>query len=146
MSDYIIQSGTLESIANAIREKKGTTDLIPVTSLASEISSIESGSNANIVYGSINTNKTQTIRIAGIPRTPISICIAATHQTAKYISSVGRFDLDGTGIGVYKATLYSSYGLLNINVTYDENAQTVTLKSSTTTNLFYGDNSYSITY
>ena len=43
MSEYIIQRETLESIANAVREKKGTTDLIPVTSLASEISSIESG-------------------------------------------------------------------------------------------------------
>ena len=43
MSEYIIQRETLESIANAVREKKGTTGLIPVSSLASEISSIESG-------------------------------------------------------------------------------------------------------
>lgn len=43
MSEYIIQRETLESIANAVREKKGTTGLIPVSSLASEILSIESG-------------------------------------------------------------------------------------------------------
>lgn len=43
MSEYLIQHETLESIADAIREKKGTTDLIPVESLAEEIASIEAG-------------------------------------------------------------------------------------------------------
>lgn len=46
MSEYLIQSETLTGIADAIREKKGTTDLIPVTELASEIASIEAGGGA----------------------------------------------------------------------------------------------------
>lgn len=37
---YIIQEETLVSMADAIRAKKGTTDAIPVTSLAAEIESI----------------------------------------------------------------------------------------------------------
>lgn len=146
MSDYIIQSGTLESIGNAIREKKGTTDLIPVTSLASEILSIGDGGSANIVYGTINVNKKQTITIAGIPRTPISITIMASHQTEKMIISVGKIDTDNTGIGVYKAIMYSTYGLLSISVSYDENTQTVTLSSSNKTHLFTGSNDYSVIY
>ena len=51
MSEYIIQRETLESIANAVREKKGTTDLIPVSSLASEILSIESGGGGEQTTG-----------------------------------------------------------------------------------------------
>lgn len=102
--------------------------------------------SADIVYGSISTNKKRTISIAGILRTPISISIMSTHQTAKMITSVGRVDPDNTGIGVYKARIYSAYGLLTINVTYDENAQTVTLSSSSTTNLFSGNYYYSVVY
>lgn len=44
MSDkYVINKSTLEGIGNAIRNKKGTSDLIPVSDLASEIASIPSG-------------------------------------------------------------------------------------------------------
>lgn len=41
MSEYLIQFETLKEIADAIREKKGITNSIPVPSLASEIRSIE---------------------------------------------------------------------------------------------------------
>ena len=41
MSEYLIQSETLKEIGDAIREKKGITNSIPVPSLASEIRSIE---------------------------------------------------------------------------------------------------------
>jgi hypothetical protein len=43
MSEYLIQDTTLTGIADAVREKKGSTDLIPVTSLAEEIKNLPSG-------------------------------------------------------------------------------------------------------
>jgi hypothetical protein len=44
MSEYLIQDTTLKNIANALREKKGSTDLILVTNLAEEIKNLPSGS------------------------------------------------------------------------------------------------------
>ena len=43
MSKYVIDGSTLTSIGNAIREKTGGTESIPVTDLATSISAIESG-------------------------------------------------------------------------------------------------------
>ena len=43
MSKYLINDTTLQSIADAIRAKKGTTEPVAVNSFASEISSIEAG-------------------------------------------------------------------------------------------------------
>lgn len=43
MSKYVIDGSTLTSIGNAIREKTGGTESIPVTDLATSIASIESG-------------------------------------------------------------------------------------------------------
>ena len=40
---YLIEEATLTGIANAVREKKGTTDLIQVSNLATEISNIQGG-------------------------------------------------------------------------------------------------------
>lgn len=48
---YAIDKATLDGIGNAIREKKGTTEPIPVTSLADEIASIEGASTSNTVGG-----------------------------------------------------------------------------------------------
>ena len=45
----IINKNVLTDIGNAIRNKKGTTDLIPATSMASEIESIETGSVGDLV-------------------------------------------------------------------------------------------------
>jgi hypothetical protein len=44
MSEYLIQDTTLISIADALREKTGKSDLIPVTNLAEEIKNLPSGS------------------------------------------------------------------------------------------------------
>ena len=43
MSKYVIDGSTLTSIGDAIREKTGGTESIPVTDLATNIASIESG-------------------------------------------------------------------------------------------------------
>lgn len=48
---YAIDKSTLEAIANAIRAKKGTTEPIPVSSLASEIESICVGPELTIRAG-----------------------------------------------------------------------------------------------
>ena len=40
---YLIEEATLTGIADAVREKKGTTDLIQVSNLATEISNIQGG-------------------------------------------------------------------------------------------------------
>jgi hypothetical protein len=46
MSKYLIENTTLKGIADAIREKKGTSDPVAVSDFASEISSIEGGGGA----------------------------------------------------------------------------------------------------
>lgn len=46
MSDYLIQSGTLEAIANAIRAKKGTTNAMTPAQMAAEIAEISGVENA----------------------------------------------------------------------------------------------------
>lgn len=43
MAEYLIQDSTLTAIGNAIREKKLTNSMIPVTSMADEILSIQGG-------------------------------------------------------------------------------------------------------
>lgn len=43
MSEYLIQGATLTAIADAIREKEGTTDAIPAADMAARIEAIESG-------------------------------------------------------------------------------------------------------
>ncbi len=48
MSKYVIDGSTLTSIGNAIREKTGGTESIPVTDLATNIASIESGGGVAI--------------------------------------------------------------------------------------------------
>lgn len=48
---YVIERSTLEDIANAIREKKGTTDNILVSNLADEITSIVTGGGNVIKAG-----------------------------------------------------------------------------------------------
>jgi hypothetical protein len=53
MAKYVIDENTLKGIGDAIRAKKGTSDPIPVPSLASEISSIESGGSTNTYNGTI---------------------------------------------------------------------------------------------
>ena len=40
---YLIEEATLTGIADAVREKKGTSDLIQVSNLATEISNIQGG-------------------------------------------------------------------------------------------------------
>ena len=47
---YSIDKSTLDGIGNAIRSKKGTTEPIPVTSLADAIASIKSGSEESKEY------------------------------------------------------------------------------------------------
>ena len=56
MAEYIIQDTTLTAIADSIREKTGSSDLIPVPDMASLISNIEAGGfkfNGNTVYGGV---------------------------------------------------------------------------------------------
>lgn len=48
MSKYVIDGSTLTSIGNAIREKTGGTESIPVTDLATSIASIEAGKEIKI--------------------------------------------------------------------------------------------------
>lgn len=47
MSDYLIQSGTLEAIANAIRAKKGTTNAMTPAQMADEIAGISGVENVD---------------------------------------------------------------------------------------------------
>ena len=46
MAEYIVQDTTLTAIADAVRAKKGTTEPIALTDLATEIESIQSGSGS----------------------------------------------------------------------------------------------------
>ena len=45
---YLIEEATLTGIADAVRGKKGTSDLIPVSNLATEIANIQGGSGEYI--------------------------------------------------------------------------------------------------
>lgn len=51
MSEMLIKQETLTDIANAIRAKRGTTELIPVVSLANEIESIENSNKVRLFVG-----------------------------------------------------------------------------------------------
>ena len=64
MSKYAIESTTLTAIGDAVREKTGTEDLIPVPQLASKILGITGGGSSG---GGVNVNgelKTVTAKTA----------------------------------------------------------------------------------
>lgn len=56
MAEYVIQDETMETIADAIRSKKGKSGLIPTTSMAAEILSIESAPAVQTKTGSFTTD------------------------------------------------------------------------------------------
>lgn len=60
MSSYIIQSGTLTDIANAIRSKAGTSSSIATEDMASSILAIPSGGGTSPVYTTLWTNSAPT--------------------------------------------------------------------------------------
>lgn len=60
MAKVFIEETTLTNIGNAIRDKEGSSELIPVTDMATRIAAIESGGGAEITELSITTNGTYT--------------------------------------------------------------------------------------
>lgn len=60
MPKVFIEETTLTAIGNAIREKEGTTELVPVNDMATRISAIETGSDPIIESLEITSNGTYT--------------------------------------------------------------------------------------
>ena len=62
MAKYFIDETTLTDIADAIREKKGTSDKLDPSTFASEISGITAGSSVEIEEKTVTpTEETQTV-------------------------------------------------------------------------------------
>lgn len=72
--DYLIKRETLDNIANAIRDKKGTTELIKAEDMASEIASISSGGGEVVALTNMQS-KTATNLAFKCEKKPICVFI-----------------------------------------------------------------------
>ena len=138
MSEYLIQSETLTGIADAIRAKKGTTDLIPVQNLASEIASIE-GSGGG---GTGGTNKLALlVGTQDATNNPYEITAEDLAGATEILERTfqGRTGLKGIEIPetVISIGSYAFYECGNLtSVTFGENSQLTTIGNRA----FYGCN------
>lgn len=84
MSEYLIQGETLTNIADAIREKKGTSDVILVSAFADEISTIETGGGGG--GGNMLTANTEEEMLALITEENIGQFIYYNGVTGTYVN------------------------------------------------------------
>ena len=114
--DSSVLDAGLKAIADAIREKGGTSDAIAFSAMAEAIAAIEAG-GGNIAYGTITPSSTGTAvtithNLGAVPTTGIFIKMtndAASNTTDMY----GLFQSPDTGIGIY--SYKSSISLRNVN-------------------------------
>lgn len=130
MVEYKIKSDTLTAIADAIREKEGSTDFIPVTDMAARISTIKTGGEiTSYLWRNVVGNNTQVMNLSADSDilTELynngSFYVTVSDQNAKvaYKANVfrqGRYNStleDGfRGIGYYSTDI--------INVDYSSSA------------------------
>ena len=93
MAEYLIQDTTLTAIADAVRAKKGTTEPIALTDLATEIESIQSG-------GGSDSNK---------------LALVVGKQSADNLYEITKEDLYGI-TEIRSESFYSCSGLTSIAI------------------------------
>lgn len=116
MSDYLIQSGTLEAIANAIRTKKGTSNTMTPAQMAAEIAGITTVENvewhqcpeavrrylAAVDYSGVDYTQTQIETYAPTPAAPATNTkpIGQAVGGKTYYNSIpnGNTPFAGTGV------------------------------------------------
>lgn len=97
---YLIEEATLTGIADAVREKKGTTDLIQVSNLATEISNIQGGGTVEELTITSNGTYNPPAGIDGfapvvvnVPQDGAPTAIELTFQgDCSYLFYYGNFD------------------------------------------------------
>lgn len=97
MSERLIQVSTLTEIADAIRDKKGTVNPIPVSSYASEIATIETGGGQsdkpfNLVSYFRGT-LTEVDDVNGVIQSVGAFWSSSANYMSSYSSNVGVFSL-----------------------------------------------------
>lgn len=98
MNEYLIQDTTLENIANAIREKTGKSEPIPVTNLAEEIKNLPSGSTdfakqvLERTVTTITAKDLEELGLTSIGKNAFTKCVRLTSVEISYsITSIGDY-------------------------------------------------------
>ena len=109
MAEYLIQDTTLTAIGNAIRNKEGSSDVIPVNDMASRIEAIESGGTPVI---SVDSSGLITATV-GEKRATVQLdsSIDADFIAENIKSGINLFGVDGSceiGVDTSDATAYAT--------------------------------------
>ena len=120
MEKYLIEENTLTAIGNAIRDKDGSTDLIPVVDMASRISNIPSGRRATtgtITIATAARQVTVTHNLGVIPS-----CVMLYPKDLSVMAPYGTEEAKGKA---YKfAYIYSENGGLAYGFCYGASTST----------------------
>lgn len=93
MAQYLIEDTTLTAIGNAIREKEGSADSIPVSDMAARIGAIEAGSSASsITVGCSESDKASIIDGVITIEPPDDIDISTISSVENYAIRITSAD------------------------------------------------------
>lgn len=110
MAEYLIQDTTLTGIGDAIREKEGSSGAIPVSSLASRIAAISTGTTVQTANGTFKTSSKGTATVTcGFQPDVVSITSGETNDGGGYyVVAIPFLEYSGKGVNVALWTTSSS--------------------------------------
>lgn len=140
MANVLVQDTSLTAIANAIREKNGSTDTYKPAEMATAIQALSSGGGGELKYIQMvksfsmpkNKNGTQTITNTNLP-TNYTFVMVMNGAITRYNVSTGIVERIQTGGDIIDISYY---------IGYDKTTQTISIGWSNATSISISSRDY----